>query len=134
MFQCGAGPCMTMSENAKNGSREIATNGGLMNASYANRAIRAIEDRATETAVSENAVIANVDLAAIAVKGEIAARVAAVVADPQHRNGKDQQFDKCILRRVRSQPLRTQSRVRRARATRSRVPSPPLGGGSHEVR
>lgn len=134
MFRCGAGPCMTMKENAKNVSREIATNGGLMNASYANRAIRAIEDRATETAVSETAVIANVDLAAIAVKDEIAARAAAVAADRQRRNGKDQQFDKCILRRVRSQRLRTQSRVRRVPATRSRAPSPPLGGGSHEVR
>jgi hypothetical protein len=113
-------------------------NGGLMNASYANRAKRAIEGLATETAVtenvlSENAVIANVDLAAIAVKDEIAARVAAVVEDRQRRNGKGQPYVKCIRRLVRSQPLRIQSLVRRARAKRSRAPSPPLAGGNHVV-
>jgi len=143
-----------MSENAKNGSREIETNGGLMNASCGSRAIRAIEDLATETAVNENVLSesvlnenvlsenvpsgnvenANVDHAAIAEKDEIAARAAAVAADRQRQSGKDRLFDKCIRRRIRRQLLRMQSRVRRAQATQSKAPSPPLGGGSRMVR
>lgn len=112
--------------NAKNGSHATASNGNR-----ARRVKRAIVGLANEIAVTATAVIASVDLVAIAVKGEIAARASAVaVTDSRRRNGKDQRFVKCIRRQIRRQSLKIRSRVRSASAIRS-SPRSPASGVSH---